>query len=64
MKSYLVPVILGAANRAELREQVARQVGEIALLKARVGEGGDAEEEGGSRLEVLEVGSVWLYVCP
>eukprot|EP00904_Undaria_pinnatifida_P002033 jgi/Undpi1/11830/HiC_scaffold_4.g01529.m1 len=44
----------GAANRAELREQVARQVGEIALLKARVGEGGDAEEEGGSRLEVLE----------
>ncbi|CAM9103844.1 unnamed protein product, partial [Laminaria digitata] len=44
----------GAANRAELREQVARQVGEIALLKARVGDGGDADEEGGSRLEVLE----------
>ena len=47
----------GAANRAELREQVARQEREIALLKARVGESGDADEEGGSRLEVLEVGS-------
>lgn len=46
----------GATNRAELREQVARQEREIALLKAKVSEvGGEDGEEGESRLEVLEV---------
>ncbi|CBJ27758.1 conserved unknown protein [Ectocarpus siliculosus] len=44
----------GAANRAELREQVARKDREIALLKAQVAEGGGQDGEGGSRLEVLE----------
>eukprot|EP00752_Nemacystus_decipiens_P004800 g4368.t1 len=45
----------GAANRAELREQVARQEREIALLKAQVAEGGGGQDgEGGSRIEVLE----------
>ncbi|CAN0312776.1 unnamed protein product [Pylaiella littoralis] len=44
----------GAANRAELREQVARQEGEIALLRAQVAEGGGQDGGGGSRVEVLE----------
>ncbi|CAN0078951.1 unnamed protein product [Scytosiphon promiscuus] len=44
----------GAANRAELREQVARQEREIALLKAQIAEGGGEDGEGGSRMEVLE----------
>lgn len=48
-------VNIGAANRAELREQVARQEREIALLKAKVAEGGHEDGEGGSRSEVLEV---------
>ncbi len=49
----------GAANRAELREQVARQEREIALLKAQVAEGGGGPDgEGGSRVEVLEVSHV------
>ncbi|CAN0468514.1 unnamed protein product, partial [Ectocarpus sp. 8 AP-2014] len=38
------------ANRAELREQVARKDREIALLKAQVAEGGGQDGEGGSRL--------------
>lgn len=45
----------GAANRAELREQVARQQREIELLKAKLAEGGVEDGDGGSRLEVLEV---------
>ncbi|CAB1120607.1 unnamed protein product [Ectocarpus sp. CCAP 1310/34] len=43
-----------AANRAELREQVARKDREIALLKAQVAEGGGQDGQGGSRIEVLE----------
>lgn len=45
----------GAANRAEMREQVARQEREIALLKAKLAESGGEDGEEGSRLEVLEV---------
>lgn len=52
----------GAANRAELREQVARQEREIALLKAQIAEGGGEDGEGGSRIEVLEVRSCILIV--
>lgn len=50
----------GAANRAELREQVARQEREIALLKAKLAETGEEDGEGGSRLEVLEVRFIML----
>lgn len=46
---------LGAASRAEIKEKVARQEQEIALLKAQIADGGVEGGDGLSRVDVLEV---------